>query len=141
MQGVFEVHQKDGRSFKAESLRFVFHQTATGRPWSSDNVYRNVYADLLRIAKVRYRGPNQLRHTFASWLLTQSVPLEWIAPIMGTSVQMLKKHYAKMIPEDRPDLGRIIAEILRGQQERLDQTEPEIASNSPKTAQFVGRLL
>lgn len=116
-----EVRQRNSRTIKTESLRFVFNNTGTGRPWSGDNVFRKTYTGILKKAGVRYRGPNQLRHTFASWLLTNLIPLEWIAPIMGTSVNMLKKHYAKMIPEDRPDIGRIIKDVLKSQREQLEE--------------------
>jgi len=116
-----EVRQRNSRDVKTEELRIVFNNTVTGKPWSGDNVFRKAYTAILKRAKVKYRGPNQLRHTFASWLLTNLIPLEWIAPIMGTSVNMLKKHYAKMIPEDRPDLGRIIKDILKTEHAKLEQ--------------------
>ena len=117
-----EIRQRNSRSMKKERLRIVFHNTSTSKPWSGDNVFRKIYTGILKKAGVRYRGPNQLRHTFASWLLTNLIPLEWIAPIMGTSVNMLKKHYAKMIPEDRPDIGRLIKDVLKSQREQLQQT-------------------
>lgn len=116
-----EVRQKNHRTFKAESLRFVFNNTATNRPWSGDGVYREVFATILRKAGLRYRGPNQLRHTFASRLLTLYIPPEWIAPIMGTSIEMLRNHYATFIPEDRPNIGRLISNTLRTQEQELQK--------------------
>ncbi|MDP2347662.1 MAG: DUF3596 domain-containing protein, partial [Gammaproteobacteria bacterium] len=110
-----KVRQRNARSFETEHLRFVFHCTSTGRPWSGDTVFRKTFARLLVKARVRYRGPNHLRHTFASWLITNAVPLEWIAPIMGTSVAILKKHYARIIPGDRPNFGGVIADLLKNQ--------------------------
>jgi hypothetical protein len=44
-------------------------------------------------------------------MLTQYIPPEWIAPMCGTSVEMIRRHYGKFIKEDRPNLGAAIAKI------------------------------
>ncbi len=106
-----EVRQRNTRTFKKEKVRFVFHSSGKNKPWSGDGPFRKVWADLLRQAKIRHRGPNQLRHTFISQMLTQYIPPEWIAPICGTSVAMIRKHYGTFIREDRPNLGAAIAKI------------------------------
>ncbi|KZZ76193.1 hypothetical protein A3766_14655 [Oleiphilus sp. HI0132] len=68
---------------------------------------------MLREANVRHRGPNQCRHTFASMLITKYVPLGIVAEIMGhTSESMLKKHYGKIIHEDRPSTAKLISPFL-----------------------------
>lgn len=113
------IRQKNPRHFKSARLRIVFQCTTTGRPWGDDDAYRKAFAALLSKAKVRHRGPNQMRHTFASWLLTNSVPLEWIAPIMGTSIEMLKNNYAVPVNEDRPNLGRVIGDMLKKQESQV----------------------
>lgn len=110
-----KVRQRNHRDFETVQLRFVFHNSRTGAAWTGDTVFRKVFHRILRQAGVRIRGANQLRHTFASWLLTHAVPLEWIAPIMGTSVAMLRKHYAKIIVPDQPDFAGLITSLLRGQ--------------------------
>lgn len=110
------VRQKNPRKFAEEELRFVFHSTATGKPWSGDTVFRKTFTRLLLKAGVRYRPPNQLRHTYCCWLLTNNVPPEWIAPLMGTSVSMIRKHYGAYINDDRPDMGAAIAQLMRHQQ-------------------------
>lgn len=115
-----EVRQRNTRQLQVEDLRFVFHSTATGKPWSGDTVFRKTFTRILSKAGVRYRGPNQLRHTFCSWLLTHNVPPEWIAPIMGTSVSMIRKHYGAMISDDRPNMGKVIQQMLTNQAEQID---------------------
>lgn len=109
-----EVRQRNNRTFLKESVRFVFQSTAANCPWAGDSSFRTSWKALLTKAGVRYRGPNQLRHTFISQMLTQYIPPEWIAPMCGTSVEMIRKHYGKFIREDRPNLGAAIAKI-RGQ--------------------------
>lgn len=116
-----EVRQRNARNTLSESLRFVFHSTSTGRAWSGDTVFRKTFTRLLAKAGVRYRGPNQLRHTFCCWLLTNYVPPEWVAPIMGTSVSMIRKHYGKVIPSDRPNVGGAIRRMLADQREKIDE--------------------
>lgn len=116
-----EVRQRNARSTVTESLRFVFHSTATGRAWSGDTVFRKTFTRLLAKAGVRYRGPNQLRHTFCCWLLSNYVPPEWVAPMMGTSVAMIRKHYGKVIPADRPNVGGAIRMMLSTQRDRIDE--------------------
>lgn len=97
-----------------EELRFVFKND---RPECKDGILRKKavdsgYRQLLRTAKIRHRGANQCRHTFASSLITRYVPCSFIYPIMGhSSEEMMKKHYAKIIPEDRPNVAKIISGI------------------------------
>ncbi|MDO8909832.1 MAG: DUF3596 domain-containing protein [Pseudohongiella sp.] len=106
-----KVRQRNNRTFTKEKVRFVFHSSVAHRPWAGDSSFRTAWAGILAKAKVRYRGPNQLRHTFISQMLTQYIPPEWIAPMCGTSVEMIRKHYGKFIKEDRPNLGAAIAKI------------------------------
>jgi len=106
-----KIRQRNNRSFAKEKIRFVFHSSVSNKRWSGDGPFRKVWAGLLRKAGIRYRGPNQLRHTFISQMLTQYVPPEWIAPMCGTSVVMIRKHYGRFIQQDRPNLGAAIAKI------------------------------
>lgn len=108
----------------AEKVRFVF---MNDHPSCLDGLMKkkavsDAYADILRKAKIRHRGANQCRHTFASMLMTRLVPLSLIYPIMGhASEEMLKKHYAKIIPEDRPNVAKIISEIAQLEYLEADQ--------------------
>ena len=50
---------------------------------------------------VTYIAPKNLRHTFASQLLTKGIPLAWVAKQMGhTTKEMIEKHYGVWIKED-----------------------------------------
>lgn len=116
MQAPVEINRKayNNVDFVQEQLRPVFKNE---RPECEDGILRKKavqdrYKDILRKAKIRHRGANQCRHTFASMLLTRFVPTSIIYPIMGhSSEDMLKKHYAKLIPEDRPNVAKIISDI------------------------------
>ncbi|KZZ53803.1 hypothetical protein A3761_16120 [Oleiphilus sp. HI0123] len=91
------------KNFKSQTDEQLFSKRSVG----------TAYETLLREANVRHRGPNQCRHTFASMLITKYVPLGIVAEIMGhTSESMLKKHYGKIIHEDRPSTAKLISPFL-----------------------------
>jgi integrase len=110
-----EVTDRDNRSIRQQSVRFVFHNGNTGTAYStSDNLRNNWWKDHLVAAEVRYRGPNQCRHTFASQMLTSGkVSVDWIADQMGhSSTAMIWKHYGKWIKQDGPDLVGMLNQAL-----------------------------
>ncbi|MCY1306523.1 hypothetical protein D9M70_563870 [compost metagenome] len=63
---------------------------------------------------MRYRGPNQRRHAFASQILSSSIASpEWIADQLGhSSTSMVFKHYAKVISKDGPDIVGMLNRAL-----------------------------
>lgn len=108
-----EVMQRDNRTLRPASLGFVFHNPNTRRAFSTaDNFRINYWGPLLSSAGVRHRGPNQLRHTYASQLLSSGlVSVDWIAHQLGhTGTQMIYRHYGRWIPEDAANIvGRLDA--------------------------------
>jgi integrase len=64
---------------------------------------------------VRYRGPNNCRHTYASQLLTTgAVTLQWLKDQMGhTTIAMLERHYGKYISKDGPDMIPLLEHALK----------------------------
>lgn len=112
----YEVKRRNNITTKTESLRFVF---TNDRPEAIDGLWKkksvqDAYSTILKHAKVRHRGANQPRHTFASMLLTKYVPIDLVATLMGhTNSETTKKHYAKIIPEDRPNMAKVISELLK----------------------------
>ena len=77
---------------------FLF--TRHGAPWTSKDqsqVWRNVLAK----AHVRYRNPEQLRHTFTSTLLSRNAPLLYVQQQGGwRSAAVLLQVYARWLPQD-----------------------------------------
>lgn len=101
---VVSVLQRDNRTQKQERLHFVWINQEYDQPFNYYEL-RYIWRRHLKKAKVRYRGINQGRHTFASQLLSSGqVPPEWIADQLGHSdTSMIYKHYGKLIAEDIPD--------------------------------------
>ena len=99
-----DVLQRDNRTYSTERLHFVWINPKNGDPYHYHEL-RYVWEKHLLKSKVRYRGVNHGRHTFASQLLSSGqVPPEWIADQLGHSdTSMIYKHYGKLIAEDSPD--------------------------------------
>ncbi|MOA57240.1 Phage integrase family protein [compost metagenome] len=84
----------------------------SGGPWHASSVGRWLTAHLKR-ARVRHRGPNQCRHTFASQALSCYVPVEWVARQLGhTDTTMVKKHYGRWIPADTRSMAGIVSQMM-----------------------------
>ncbi|ENU92531.1 hypothetical protein F971_01513 [Acinetobacter vivianii] len=101
---VIEVLQRDNHSYKTERLRFVWLNRERNIHFEYHEL-RYRWGKHLQKSKVRKRGINQGRHTFASQLLSSGqVPPEWIAEQLGhADTSMIYKHYGKLIAEDMPD--------------------------------------
>ena len=110
-----EVVQRDNKTRRKERLHFVFLNTNTSEPHVSDfSVRDRFFKAHLNAAEVRYRGPGQCRHTYASQLLTTGVAsIDWIAEQMGhTNGNMIRQHYGKWINEDGPDVIGMLEHAL-----------------------------
>lgn len=108
----YTVQQRDNITSRQESIRLVFLNGKSNEPWY-DNSVRRWFTSILKRAKLRHRGPNQCRHTFASQLLSNYVPLEWVARQLGHSdTTMIKKHYGKWIPKDSQRMASRISEMM-----------------------------
>lgn len=107
-----DVLQRDNRRSRTEQVRFIFHNSLTGEPFTDPSVYRDgFWRTLLRKAKVRFRGPSRTRHTFISQMLTAGMPKEWIIRQVGhASADMIDKHYGKWITEDALNMAAIANE-------------------------------
>lgn len=112
---IVDVKGRDHITTTKESLRFVVLNSdpqSLGKPCTAKSLGR-FFFNHLRKAKLRHRGVNQMRHTFASTMLTAGVPTDWIYKTMGhTSETMLRKHYAKLIKEDAPRMADMINGLI-----------------------------
>jgi integrase len=108
------VVQRDNRTSKEEVLRPVFRNSHTGRSHYDDFRLRDrFFRAHLKAAGVRYRGPGQCRHTFASQMLTADIPTSWILEQMGhTSEKMFRERYGAWIREDAQDARTAIVRQL-----------------------------
>ena len=110
-----EVIGKDNRKKQRFTLTFVFVSSRTSQPYiNSARVNENFFAHFLKVNKIRYRGVNQARHTFASQLLTKGVAERWIMREMGhTSIVTFEKHYGRWIDAEMPDMAKNVSDLFR----------------------------
>ena len=115
MPETVDIVERDNKTVRKHRLHFVFLNTKSGLPHANDFVVRDRFfkAHLLA-AGVRYRGPGQCRHTYASQLLTTGVvSIDWIAEQMGhTNGNMIRQHYGTWINEDGPDVVGMLHHAL-----------------------------
>ncbi|MCL1124479.1 site-specific integrase [Shewanella surugensis] len=109
-----DVLQRDNKTMLTERCQFLVHHSLRKKPIQSDKIFRErFFSTHCKKAGVRYRGPNQARHTFASQLLTRGVPKEWIANQMGhTSTKMIDDHYGTWMTDEAPAMGSMVSQMF-----------------------------
>jgi len=95
------------REITGTENREVFINPKTGLPYTGDRPLRRAWAALLLRAKIRYRYPYQLRHTYASWMLSGGENPLWVARQMGhKDWYTIVKTYGRWIPDVDPEAGK-----------------------------------
>ncbi len=81
--------------------KFIFHNPNTGRNWYSTDGLRKHWVKLFDQLKIKYRNPYQMRHTFASMLVSRGENTFKVAKYLGhKDTEMVTKIYGKYVPED-----------------------------------------
>ncbi|GGO80094.1 integrase [Marinobacterium nitratireducens] len=115
-----EVIQRNNVTTRKDEVRFVFlnapdrapEKISDSTPWYVSSLVRR-HRSALQKAKLRARGANQYRHTFASQLLSNYIPLEWVARQLGhADTTMVKRHYGCWIPNDTRSMAGMISQMM-----------------------------
>lgn len=77
---------------------FVTHEGH--KPRSFESVFRNlmIASGLRKDMAGKFRSLYSLRHTYATFALTEGVDIHTLAKQMGTSIAMIERHYSKITP-------------------------------------------
>jgi len=101
-----KLHENAVLAMKAQldiriDSNFVFHDPKSEKQWASDQPFRKrVWIPALKAAKVMYRECYQMRHTFASQMLSENCNPVWLANHLGHSDWgMIRKVYGRWIKE------------------------------------------
>lgn len=93
---------KDQFKYTGIEFDFVFHNPNTNKAWSSNGKVGDTWRKLLSTLDIKYRNCYQMRHTYASMLLSNGENPAWIATQLGhVDVEMVFKVYGKWIPNNK----------------------------------------
>ena len=77
---------------------YVFTHPTTCKQYANNNAFRRLWVDVLTKAKVKYRNPHQMRHTYASTLLLKgNKPLLVVKQLGHKNLQTLLQVYGRYI--------------------------------------------
>lgn len=120
----------------------VFLNPNTGKPFVTSKQLEKIWGRIIRRTEVRYRNPYQTRHTYASTLLTAGEDPSWVATQMGhADWAMIRKVYARWIPELRPDAGNKAADLMEQAWSKTETTSTHSGRRAPEPADTSDRLV
>lgn len=95
------VNRCESGGDRCESGR-IWKNPSTREPWTTDaQLRKTLWQPLCRRAGIEYRNPYQVRHTYASMLLTSGHNPWYVAAQLGhEDVEMVFRTYGKLIPDD-----------------------------------------
>ncbi|EGR4143614.1 tyrosine-type recombinase/integrase [Vibrio cholerae] len=111
-----------GQAYRKESLRFVFNpkvvreQKVSGYDYYGKRALGRMWTALCKKGGVRYRNQYQLRHTYASWMITHAnVNVSYLAQQMGhADITMVARVYGKWLVEsNKKESERVWQELER----------------------------
>jgi integrase len=95
------------RALKISPLDAETYLFGSGTAPMDDTELRRLWRKTLLRAGVRYRPPEQLRHTFASTMLSRNAPLLYVQQQGGwKNAGVLLKHYSRWMPQPQPGATR-----------------------------------
>ncbi|MDD1014790.1 Arm DNA-binding domain-containing protein [Pseudomonas rubra] len=107
-----EVTQRDAITTRQEKITLLFRNSISQHPWNGRTLSA-WFTRHLKLSKVRHRGANQCRHTFASQTLSSYVPIEWVARQLGHSdTTMVKKHYGRWLKDDTKSMAATVSQMM-----------------------------
>jgi integrase len=99
--------------------QYVFSNTEGG-PLHLDNLRNRVWNPTIELAGLRPRNPYQVRHSFASLMLSQGEDPAWVARMMGHSTtRMLYQRYSRFIRNRTRQDGGFYMKALRQAAKRV----------------------
>jgi integrase len=83
---------------RLDKLVFTTHEGH--KPRSFESVFRNLMngSGLRKDMAGKFRSLYSLRHTYATFALTEGIDIHTLARQMGTSIAMIERHYSKITP-------------------------------------------
>ena len=100
-----------GRGGSRDDTGFVF-TTRAGMPLDPRNVYRDFQGICLKADLGKWH-PHELRHSAASLMLAEGVPLQVVSEVLGhSSIRMTADVYGHILQPQRKDAANALAGVL-----------------------------
>jgi len=97
-QSVFSA-LKDQEKYSRMASPYVFVDPHTNSRFSDNWALNARFKRLMALSGIKYRPPNQLRHTFATLHIASGENISWVSQMLGHSnVNMTLSHYNRYIP-------------------------------------------
>lgn len=109
---LWEMFERRKRDAIATGRREYVFADSQGRPLDQERLAKRVWNPTLRILGLAHRGQYHLRHTAATNMLEAGETPGFVAHVLGTSEEMIWKHYKKWIPAMAPNAGRFFYERM-----------------------------
>lgn len=94
---------------------YVFPDPLTGKRYAYSKDFHKRFARLLVLAGLKHRGPNQMRHTFATLHIAAGESITWVSKMLGhSSVKTTMEHYNKYIPNLTRQDGSAFEKVFKG---------------------------
>lgn len=92
--------------FTKQKSKFIFNNPNTKAMWLSTDAFRKHWVKILNVIKIKYRNPYQMRHTFASMLLSNGENVFKVAKYLGhKDTEMVNKIYGTYLPKNESDVN------------------------------------
>lgn len=109
---LFEAFARRKREAMETGRREHVFTDSLGRPLNQEQLAKRVWNPTLRRLGLAHRGQYHLRHTAATNMLEAGERPGFVAHVLGTSEEMIWKHYKKWIPAMTPDAGHAFYERM-----------------------------
>jgi len=93
------------KAFKRQEKRsrmvcgHIFHNSASNQRYNSLGDFQHRFRSILKMAGLKYRNPNQMRHTFATLHIAAGENITWVSKMLGhRDVKTTLSRYNKFIP-------------------------------------------
>jgi len=93
------------KAFKRQEKRsrmvceHIFHNSASNQRYNSLGDFQHRFRSILKLAGLKYRNPNQMRHTFATLHIAAGENITWVSKMLGhRDVKTTLSRYNKFIP-------------------------------------------
>jgi integrase len=99
-------------AYKRQEMRsrmvgdYIFPDPVTKERYKAPVIFWRRFKNILKLAGIKYRSPNQLRHTFATLHIAAGENITWVSKMLGhESVSTTLQRYNKYIPNLTRDDG------------------------------------